>query len=94
MIIIGQTDKNSYEDIAEYCYSAKKQEIADNDYSLVPSKCIEFVNQDEKTDFDSHMHVLQNELKSIFEEEETSRDRIKNLFSELGFPLDWLDPYE
>ena len=26
--------------------------------------------------------------KSIFDEEETSRDKIKNLFSELGFPLD------
>ena len=74
--------------IPEFWYSADLNEVASKGFSLVPSKYIEFVNQDEKTDFDSHMHVLQNELKSIFEEEETSRDRIKNLFSELGFPLD------
>ena len=74
--------------IPEFWYSACLDEIASKGYSLVPSKYIEFVNNDEKTDFDSHMHVLQNELKSIFDEEEASRDRIKNLFSELGFPLD------
>ena len=74
--------------IPEFWYSACLDEIASKGYSLVPSKYIEFVNKDEKTDFDSHMHVLQNELKSIFDEEEASRDRIKNLFSELGFPLD------
>ena len=74
--------------IPEFWFSACLDEIASKGYSLVPSKYIEFVNKDEKTDFDSHMHVLQNELKSIFDEEEASRDRIKNLFSELGFPLD------
>ncbi len=74
--------------IPEFWYSACLDEIASKGYSLVPSKYIEFVNKDEKTDFDSYMHVLQNELKSIFDEEEASRDRIKNLFSELGFPLD------
>ena len=78
----------SIKGIPEFWYSADLNEVASKGFSLVPSKYIEFVNEDEKTDFDSHMHVLQKELKSIFDEEETSRDRIKKLFGELGFPLD------
>ena len=33
-----QTNKESYQDIPEYCYSATKTEIAKKDFSLVPSK--------------------------------------------------------
>jgi type I restriction enzyme M protein len=34
-----QIENSNYKDIPEYCYSAKKEEIAKKDYSLVPSKC-------------------------------------------------------
>ncbi len=74
--------------IPEFWYSASLDEIASKGYSLVPSKYIEFVNKDEKADFESHMLALQNELKSIIDEEEITRDRVKKLFGELGFPLD------
>src|SRR5690606_25284441 len=35
------------ESIPEFCYSASFDEVAKKDFSLVPSKYIEFVNRDE-----------------------------------------------
>lgn len=43
---------NHYKDIPEFCYSASFDEVAKKDFSLVPSKYIEFVNRDENIDFD------------------------------------------
>lgn len=45
-----QTD-GEYENIPEYSYAAKTEEIKNKGYSLVPSKYIEFVNRDENVDY-------------------------------------------
>ena len=45
---------NNY-NVPEFCYSASLEEIAAKDFSLVPSKYIEFVNRDENIDFDEKM---------------------------------------
>ncbi len=65
-----QSDKDSYKDIAEYCYSASKDEVEKKDYSLVPSKYIEFVNRDENIDFDTKMTNLQSEFTQLLKDEE------------------------
>lgn len=54
-----------YKDIDEYCYSAKKEEVAAKGYSLVPSKYIKFVNRDENIDYDTKMKQLQSELTDL-----------------------------
>lgn len=41
-----------YINVPEYCYSTALEEIEKKDFSLVPSKYIEFVNRDENIDFD------------------------------------------
>lgn len=82
-----QTDINTYKNIPEYCYSATKNEVIKKDYSLVPSKYIEFVNRDENIDFDTKMKSLQTELKELLAQEEASKIELKNVFKALGYEL-------
>ncbi len=61
--------KSTYKDIPEFCYSASIEEIREKDYSLVPSRYIEFVNRDEEIDFDEKMKSLQREIGELLQEE-------------------------
>ncbi len=78
---------NNYKDILEYCYSATKEDIKKKDYSLVPSKYIEFVNRDENIDFDTKMKSLQSEFTKLLKEEEQSKEDLLNVFKELGYEI-------
>lgn len=82
-----QQENNNYSDIPEYCYSAKLEEIRNKDYSLVPSKYIEFVNRDENIDFDEKMSTLRNEFTSLLKDEEASKKDLLNVFKELGYEI-------
>ncbi len=82
-----QTDSELYKNVPEYCYSATKDEVIKKDYSLVPSKYIEFVNQDENIDFHTKMQTLQTELKDLLEQEEASKAELQNVFKALGYEL-------
>tara|TARA_R110002096_G_scaffold436060_2_gene666615 strand:- start:4721 stop:6289 length:1569 start_codon:yes stop_codon:yes gene_type:complete len=83
-----QQTNNDYENVAEYCYSAKKEEVRKKDYSLVPSKYIEFINRDENIDFDEKMKTLQGEFKTLLQEEEQSKAELLNVFKDLGYAID------
>lgn len=76
-----------YKDIPEYCYSATKEEIVSKDYSLVPSKYIEFVNRDENIDFDEKMAGLQSDFTDLLREEEASKQELLKVFEELGYAI-------
>lgn len=78
---------DSYGDIPEYCYSATFDEIAEKNFSLVPSKYIEFVNRDDQIDFDSRMKQLQTEMRDLLAEEEKSKAELKALFEKLGYEI-------
>ncbi|MCX6220460.1 MAG: class I SAM-dependent DNA methyltransferase [Bacteroidia bacterium] len=82
-----QQDNNSYKDISEYCYSASFDEVAKKDFSLVPSKYIEFVNRDENIDFDEKMQSLQTEFGELLKQEELSKKELLNVFKELGYEI-------
>ncbi len=82
-----QTDKDTYQDIPEYCYSASKSEVIKKDYSLVPSKYIEFINRDENLDFDTKMKGLQTELSSLLKQEQKSKADLQIVFKNLGYEL-------
>ena len=82
-----QTDKDSYKDIPEYSYSANKTEVEKKDFSLVPSKYIEFVNRDENIDFDTKMKGLQTELAALLTQETQSKADLQNVFKNLGYEL-------
>jgi type I restriction enzyme M protein len=77
-----------YKDTPEYCYSATKEEISRKDYSLVPSKYIEFINRDENVDFDAKMKDLQKEIGNLLKQEATSKTDLLNVFKELGYDIE------
>jgi len=81
-----EADKN-YRNIPEYCYSASIDEIRDKDYSLVPSKYIEFVNRDENIDFNEKMQDLQKSFSELLKEEEASKKQLLQVFKELGYEI-------
>ncbi len=79
--------ETTYHDEPEYCYSATLDEIAAKNYSLVPSKYIEFKNRDEQVDYDTKMKQLQGEFSELLRQEEESKQEVLNLFKELGYEI-------
>lgn len=82
-----QTD-GDYENIPEYSYAAKTEEIKSKDYSLVPSKYIEFVNRDENVDYHEKMTDLQNNVVNLLQAEQQSNDDLKRVFEKLGYAVE------
>jgi type I restriction enzyme M protein len=82
-----QQENNTYQDIPEYCYAATCDEIAKKDFSLVPSKYIEFVNRDENIDFDEKMQILQSEFADLLKAEAKSKNDLLTVFKELGYEI-------
>ena len=83
-----QSNLASYQNVDEFCYSANKEEVIAKDYSLVPSKYIEFVNRDENIDFDEKMKSLQAEFKTLLQSEQQSKEDLLNVFKELGYAIE------
>lgn len=87
-ICCWQQVEKGYKDVPEYCYSASFDEIEKKDFSLVPSKYIEFVNRDENIDFDDKMKALQSEFSDLLKAEEQSKKDLLKVFEELGYKID------
>jgi type I restriction enzyme M protein len=79
---------DEYEDVPEYCHSANIEEVRAKDYSLVPSKYIEFSNRDESIDFDGKMSVLKDEFAELLKAEAQSKTKLLEVFKELGYAID------
>ena len=76
--------KTPYENIPEFCYAAKKCEIIEKDYSLVPSRYIEFINRDESVGYEEKMSQLQSELTELLIQEQQSRQDLLEVMKGLG----------
>ena len=83
-----QTDLSIYEDVPEFCYAAKINEVIAKDFSLVPSKYIEFVNRDENIDFEEKMQTLQAEFSELLQAEAQSKNDLLTVFKELGYEIE------
>ncbi len=79
--------KNTYKDIPEFCKSAKFEDIETNDFSLVPSKYIEFIDRDSGIDFDVEMKRIQKDFTILLQEEKDSQNQLINAFKVLGYEL-------
>jgi len=75
------------ENIPEFCYSATFEEVEKKDFSLVPSKYIEFLNRDENIDFDEKMKQLQSDITELIKQEEASKKELLNVFKDLGYEI-------
>ena len=74
-----------YENIPGYCYSAKLDEIRQKNYTLVPSRYIEFADDEFNLDFDVEIDRLSKELKELIKEESISTNILINLMEELNY---------
>ncbi|MBS1633618.1 MAG: N-6 DNA methylase [Bacteroidetes bacterium] len=79
--------ESNYKNIPEFCYSANIEEVAAKDYSLVPSKYIEFVNRDENIDYELKMQALQREMTELLRAGEQSKQDLLKVFKELGYEI-------
>lgn len=82
-----QQEGTDYHNEPEYSYSASLEEIRKKDYSLVPSKYIEFVNRDESLDYAEQMQSLQSDLKALFKQEAQLKSQVADVFKSLGYEL-------
>jgi type I restriction enzyme M protein len=82
-----QWQTKEIENIPEFSYTAKLEEVEKKDFSLVPSKYIEFVNRDENIDFDDKMQSLKTEFADLLKAEATSKNDLLTVFKELGYEI-------
>ena len=88
--IIGTYHKwqvEEIENVPEFCYAASLEEVEKKDFSLVPSKYIEFVNRDENINFDDKMTALKAEFADLFKAEAQSKADLLKVFEELGYKI-------
>lgn len=91
-------DTTFYEDVPEFCQSVKilKKDkvrpedisIEDKDFSLAPSKYIEFVDHDLDIDYAKEMARIQNEMRLLMVSEELSQSMLKDAFRGIGYGID------
>jgi type I restriction enzyme M protein len=82
-----QTGKG-YRDTAELCKSATKDEIQAQNYSLAPSKYIEFIDRDLEIDYETEMARIQGEMREIMTAEKQSQKMLKAAFKGVGYEID------
>lgn len=81
-------DISLYEDVPELCKSATLDDIRAKDYSLAPSKYIEFVDHDLDIDYEKEMARIQDEMKLLMLSEEVSQTMLKDAFRGIGYGID------
>lgn len=80
--------ETSYQNIPEFCYRANLAEIEKNNWSLIPSKYIEFVDRDNNIDYDKEMKRIQKQFTSILAEEKDSQEKLMEAFKHLGYEIE------
>jgi len=80
--------EKNYKNIPEFCYSATKDEIKSNSWSLIPSKYIEFIDGDSNINYDKEMKRIQKQFKNILNEERDSQEKLMEAFEKLGYEIE------
>ena len=78
------TDGASYAE-AELYRSVGFDEIKQNDFSLVPSRYIEFVDRDKDIDYEKIMSDTASTVASLLKRQEANQEALKHAFKELGY---------
>ena len=81
-------DTSLYEDVPELCKSATLEDIRSKDYSLAPSKYIEFIDRDLDIDYEKEMARIQDEMRLLMVSEELSQSMLKDAFRGIGYGID------
>ncbi|MBF1718521.1 MAG: N-6 DNA methylase [Streptococcus salivarius] len=78
---------DGYEDVAELCKSASLEEIREANYSLAPSKYIEFIDHDLEIDYEKEMARIQAEMKEVLTLEKASQASLEEAFKGIGYEV-------
>ncbi len=81
-------DRAKYSDVPELCRGTDLEEIREHNYSLAPSKYIEFVDRDLDIDYDKEMKRIQEEMKELIQREKESQKLLENAFRGIGYEID------
>lgn len=76
-----------YDDIPELCKSASLKEIREANYSLAPSKYVEFIDRDLDIDYEKEMVRIQTEMKYIMKLEKESQKSLEDAFRGIGYEI-------
>lgn len=72
----------------ELYYSAGLDEIASKNYSLVPSRYIEFVDRDTALDYKTALQNIGAETKELIERHKDNQDKLIKAFETLGYNME------
>jgi type I restriction enzyme M protein len=78
----------AYKDIPEFCFSASKTQVIANDYTLVPSKYIEFIDKDADIDFAKEMEKIRKSYTSLIKQDLSVQKDLKEAFKGLGYEIE------
>ncbi len=81
------TDGSDYA-VPELYRSVGIKEIEDNDWTLVPSKYIEFIDHDLEIDYSKEMARIQKEIKELIQREDESQKMLEEAFKGIGYGID------
>lgn len=95
-------DTHEYSDIPEFCCSVKLYDtdltneektagiktVESNDWSLIPSKYIEFIDHDMEIDYETEMKRIQAEMKAVLATEKKSQCMLEEAFREIGYGIE------
>ena len=87
-----------YKDVPEFCKSVDTNtikndgmevEIEENksNWSLIPSKYIEFIDHDLDIDFEKEMNRIQKEVSELLKEEKQSQEEMIEAFKGIGYEI-------
>ena len=80
------TNSDNYNE-PELYRSVKLSEIKKKNYTLIPSKYIEFIDQDLNIKFDEEMSRIQKEMINIMKSEKESQKLLEESFKEIGYEI-------
>lgn len=68
--------------------SVSRDEIEKKGWSLVPSKYIEFVDQDLDIDYPTGIARIQSEMQSLLDDERKSQEELLSAFRAIGYEIE------
>ena len=78
---------DNYKDMPEFCFSATKKEIIASDYTLVPSKYIEFIDKETDIDFPNEMEKIRKSYTSLIKQNLAIQEDLREAFKGLGYEI-------
>lgn len=77
-----------HKDVAELCKSVPLDDIKKKNYSLAPSKYIEFIDHDLEIEYESEMKRIQAEMQEVLKAEKQSQAMLEKAFKEIGYGIE------